>query len=164
MKSVVPGFKPIREFVIRTKKLPHWEQPASAYFVTFSTAKGVVLNEEARDAVFWSVRFHDGKKYELGACVVMPDHVHMVLQPLEKEANAFYSIAEITHSIKSYSAKQVNRRLNRAGQVWLDESYDRIIRNEDELLEKMNYIVSNPVKVGLADSSEGYRWLFLRSD
>lgn len=46
------------------------------------------------------------------------------------------------------------------GSVWLDESYDRIIRDEVEWLEKLAYIVSNPVKAGLAERPEDYRWLY----
>ncbi|MEK6552808.1 MAG: transposase, partial [Bacteroidota bacterium] len=53
--------------------------------------------------------FHNNKKYKLYAFVIMPDHVHLLLQPLEKTKNSFYSLSEILHSIKSYSANQINK-------------------------------------------------------
>lgn len=64
------------------------------------------------------------------------------------------------HSIKSYSANRIQRLLNRRGTVWQDENYDRIVRDDDEYLEKMNYIVNHPLKARLAEKSEDYRWLF----
>ena len=102
------------------------------------------------------------KKYQLYACVVMPDHVHLIIQPLKKAEGAVYSIAEILHSIKSYSANQINKLLGRRGSVWLDENFDRIIRDEDEFLEKMSYIVNNPAKTGLIENPEDYEWLYVK--
>ena len=65
------------------------------------------------------------------------------------------------HSIKSYSANRIQRLVGRKGNVWQDENYDRIIRDEEEYLEKMNYVANNPLKAGLVDKPEDYRWLFL---
>jgi hypothetical protein len=64
------------------------------------------------------------------------------------------------HSIKSYSANRIQRLLNIQGSVWQDENYDRIIRDEEEYLEKMNYIVNNPLKAMIVENPEDYRWLF----
>jgi len=50
------------------------------------------------------------------------------------------------HSIKSFTAHEINKMLNRNGKVWQNESYDRVIRNEDEFLEILNYIANNPPK------------------
>ena len=90
----------------------------------------------------------------------MPDHVHLILQPLEKTNNSFYSLAEILHSIKSYSANQINKMLKNTGKmpvppkVWLDENYDRIIRDNNEFQEKMNYIINNPAKTNLVEAAK----------
>jgi hypothetical protein len=51
--------------------------------------------------------------------------------------------------------------LKRSGSLWTDESFDHIIRHEDELKEKIEYVQNNPVKKGLVDVSEQYRWLFV---
>ena len=45
-------------------------------------------------------------------------------------------------------------------QIWQHENFDRIIRNEEEFIEKLQYIVNNPIKKGLADSPESYKWLY----
>ena len=89
----------------------------------------------------------------------MDDHAHCILQPMEimiKEqarrpvplrpvplempvTPEYYSLSQITHSIKSYSANRIQKLLNIKGSIWQDENYDRIIRDENEYLEKMNY-------------------------
>ena len=63
------------------------------------------------------------------------------------------------HSIKSFTAHEMNKMLNRKGKVGQDENYDRVIRDEDEFLEKINYIANNPIKADLANGYEDYKWL-----
>jgi REP element-mobilizing transposase RayT len=69
----------------------------------------------------------------------MDDHVHVVVTPKPK-----WPLAKIVHTWKSYTAHQTNKRLGRSGPVWLDESYDRIIRSDSDLYEKLTYILNNP--------------------
>lgn len=155
------GYQPVRTFRIYKRNLPHWEQPGSVYFITFRTAKGVTLFDKAKNIIFDAILFHNNKKYKLYASVIMNDHVHLILQPIEKIKNAFYSIGEIMHSIKSYSANKINRQLQRKGSVWLDENFDRIIRKEKEFVEKLNYIVNNRIKSSLVDNIEDYKWSYI---
>lgn len=155
------SFQPVREFKIYRRNLPHWQSPGSVYFITFRTSKDTVLSESARDIVFNSILYWKDKKFDLFGAVVMPDHAHLILQPLEKIPESFFSLAEILHSIKSYSSNQINKMLRRSGAIWLDENFDRIMRSESELLEKMNYIMNNPVKIGLVGNPEDYKWLYL---
>ena len=155
------GFQPVKEFKTYRRNLPHWQSPGSVYFITFRTYKDVVLSEDARDIVLDSILFWKDKKFSLYGAVVMPDHIHLILQPLEKSQQCFYSLAEILHSIKSYSAKKVNQLSGKSGVVWLDENFDRIVRDDEELLEKMTYIKNNPVKTGLVEKAADYKWLFI---
>ena len=158
----------MQEFRTYRRNLPHWEQPGSFYFVTFRTNKSVLLSEEARNIVSESIKFHNSKKYNLCAYAVMPDHVHSIFQPLEKEKDSYYGLAEIMHSIKGFSSKEILKFIKNTGKmplplaVWLDENFDRIIRNEKEYLEKMNYIVNNPLKKGLVEKPEDYKWLYVK--
>lgn len=153
--------RPVKEFRVYRRNLPHWELPGSIYFITFRTAERFILSDEVKNIAFASIKFHAEKKYKLHACVIMETHIHIILQPLEESIGAFYSLAQIMHSIKSYSAKQIQRFLRRQGNVWLDENYDRIVRDDKEYLEKLNYIINNPLKVGLVEKAEDYRWLFV---
>ena len=152
--------KPVKEFRVYKINLPHIELAGSIYFITFRTAQEFALFDAAKEIAFTSIKFHANKKYRLYACVVMETHVHSILQPLEESGGTFYGLSQIMHSIKSYSANRIQRLLNEKGHVWLDENYDRIIRNDEDYLEKVNYIVNNPLKAGLVEKPEDYRWLF----
>ena len=153
--------KPVTESRTYRRNITHIEEPGSYHFVTFTTVPGFVLSDVAKTVVFDAVKFHAGKKYALFACVVMETHAHCVLRPLEETAGSFFSIAQIMHSIKSYSANRVQRLSGKEGQVWLPENYDRIIRDEHDYREKMNYVINNPVKAGIVELPEEYKWLFV---
>ena len=167
--------KPIAEVRTYRRNLPHIEIPGSVYFVTFRTIAALTFSDEEKDVVFESIKFHDGKKYILNACVVMNNHVHLIISPLvsgiemlvpsqatsTKARNAFYSLGQITHSIKSYSANRIQKMEGSKRRIWLDENYDRVIRDEKELLEKLQYILNNPVKAGLVENSKEYKWMYL---
>jgi len=59
-------------------------------------------------------------------------------------------LSAIMHSLKSYTANQINKHLGRKGQLWQHESYDHWVRDEDELMRIAEYIALNPVRAGLA--------------
>ncbi len=94
--------------------------------------------------------------------VVLPDHVHALVQPLPHPKGGIYHLAEILHSVKSYTSHKIRTLRESKGSLWQDETYDRIVRDEDEFLEKWNYIRNNPVKAELADRPEDYDWLYER--
>lgn len=92
--------KPVSEPRNYKRNLAHIEVPDSVHFITFSTVEGFVLSDAAKNIVFDAIKFHDGKKYGLFACVVMKNHAHCILQPLEESSGSFYSLAQIMHSIR----------------------------------------------------------------
>ena len=92
--------------------------------------------------------------------MVLPDHVHLLAQPLPRSAGETFDLAEIIHSVKSFSSQKINLLAGNSGSLWQDERYDRIVRDEEEFLEKWNYIRNNPLKDGLASQPEEYLWLY----
>lgn len=52
----------------------------------------------------------------------------------------------------------VNRELGRKGELWQQESFDRIIRDEEHLYNAIQYIGDNPLNVGLPES-QWFRWV-----
>jgi REP element-mobilizing transposase RayT len=145
---------------ISRRHLPHWQRQGATYFLTWRCLQGMVLAEEERDLVVEAIRHWDGIRWEVFATVVMPDHVHALARPLAK-GEGVWDLQAILHSIKSYSAHQINKRRGRRGPFWQDERYDRWIRDEDEFAEKWQYIADNPVKRELVAKAEDYKWLYL---
>jgi REP element-mobilizing transposase RayT len=90
----------------------------------------------------------------------MPDHAHLVLTPLY-DGLSFISVAKIMQGIKSGSAHKINRELNRVGQVWQRESFDRVLRREESIHAKVEYMIQNPVRAGLVKTAMEYHWLWV---
>jgi predicted solute-binding protein/REP element-mobilizing transposase RayT len=107
---------------------------------------GSCLLRDSRAAIIVAnaLRFFDGQRYHLDVFVVMPNHVHVLVQPL-----AGFHLSEIVHSWKSYTARQINKVLGHSGTVWMQESFDRIVRDWDALLRCRAYIARNPEKARL---------------
>jgi putative transposase len=108
--------------------------------VTWRLRQGLPdLAPEERSAVMETIRGRSGVDYELYAWVVMNDHVHVVFRPLGDKA-----MDKIMQAWKSISVNRIQKLGLREGAVWQSESFDRIVRDEDELYEKCNYVLDNP--------------------
>jgi len=99
-----------------------------------------------------SLIYRDNKVYRLDAFSIMPNHVHLVFKPLVGQDDILpFSIAKILHSLKRYTAIGANKIIGREGQFWQHESYDHVIRDDDEMNGVVQYVLNNPVKAGLVD-------------
>jgi REP element-mobilizing transposase RayT len=132
------------------RRLPHWELNGATYFVTFRLLKGL-LTERERQIVFDHLIEGDGKFYSMDIAIVMPDHCHLLIRP--KPA---YDLSRVMKGIKGVSAKLINQSRGTNGSIWQDESHDRIMRDEEEALEKARYILENPVRAGLVQRASDY--------
>jgi REP element-mobilizing transposase RayT len=102
-----------------------------------------------------ALHFFDGLRYELGCFVIMPNHVHAVLRPLQP---ARQPLEKILQSRKRTTAVQINKALSREGELWQEESFDRIIRDQEHLYRCIQYIGNNPRKSQLP-KDEWRRWI-----
>jgi putative transposase len=110
-------------------------QPAIAELIIESLFKGVELGH-----------------YQLGAFVVMSNHVHVLLLPLA-------SPSKLLKALKGYTAYQANRLLGRTGeQFWQRESYDHFVRDDGEWSRIAAYIENNAVKAGIVIRAEDFPW------
>lgn len=89
----------------------------------------------------------------------MPDHVHLMLRPLCDD-NGEVTIPEILQEIKSVSAHRVNKLLGRKGHLWQEESFDRAMREVENVWGRIEYMMENPVRAGLARVPHEYSWLW----
>jgi REP element-mobilizing transposase RayT len=90
--------------------------------------------------------------YVLRAWAIMPNHVHVLLDPL-------VPLARITLGIKRASAKDANARLGRTGKpFWQDESFDHWVRGPGQFARIQTYIENNPVKAGLCARPQDWPW------
>ncbi|MFO0954690.1 MAG: BREX-2 system adenine-specific DNA-methyltransferase PglX, partial [Isosphaeraceae bacterium] len=142
------------------RKLPHLQAEGKTLEVTFCTWHRWELPEAVRGRVLQHCLHDHGTKLWMHAAVVMPDHVHLLFTPLTDPEGNTYGLAEIMSGIKGASAHSVNRILGRSGHVWQDESFDHILRSEERVEAKAEYICQNPVRKGLASAPDQYEWLW----
>ncbi len=93
-----------------------------------------------------ALKCSDGKRYDLIAWAVMPNHVHAILKPYQG-----IELPDILRSWKSYTANKANELLRRTGAFWQSEYYDHLIRDQEDFDHQVNYVLSNPNKAGLSD-------------
>lgn len=144
------------ELKITHRHLPHWTMEGAYYFITFRKKEKPEFTKDQQKIVLNHIKAGNNKFYQLVCTIVMPDHVHLILKP-----DYGYDLSRIMKGIKGVSANLINKSIGQKGSVWQDESFDRIIRNEDELYEKIEYIYYNPVKKELTNNTEDYPgWFF----
>lgn len=93
----------------------------------------------------------NGEDYQLHAWVIMPNHVHLVIEPLGNHA-----LSDILQAIKSTSAHLANVALERSGAFWQRESFDHLIRDDSDFERCCHYVRENPVTATLAPTAEQY--------
>jgi REP element-mobilizing transposase RayT len=84
---------------------------------------------------------------------VMPNHIHAIIKPL-----ATFTLEELLKSVKQFVTRQVNTTIDRTGALWQEESYDRIIRDEEHLFRVVQYIGRNAANAGIPPEKR-VRWL-----
>ena len=94
----------------------------------------------------------------------MPDHVHLPFLPLRDMDGWPFPLVDILQCLKSASAHRINKFLHRNGPVWEEESFDHVLRSDESLKEKSEYIRQNPVTAGLVQKPEDYRWLWVNPE
>ena len=147
------------------RNLPHLQKDFTPHFITFVTKFRWIMPPSARDIVLSSCCHDHRKSYELYVAVVMPDHVHLILTPvIDAAEHEINSLSEIMRTIKSASAHLINRRLNRQGHVWQEESFDHVLRSSENLDAKVDYVLRNPVRKGLVAHWQEYRWIWQRQE
>ncbi|HEX4796143.1 MAG TPA: helicase C-terminal domain-containing protein [Humisphaera sp.] len=103
-------------------------------------------NEAIAKLVAQSLAHFDKQRYQLLAWCIMPNHVHVVVQPCEG-----VHLSGILHSWKRHSAREANLLLHRTGDFWQAESYDHLIRDRDEFFHAVDYLWKNPESAGLVN-------------
>ena len=114
------------------------------------------------DLVSESLRYRDGRVYDLDTFCIMPNHIHVVYTPLPKADGTYHAMSAIMHSLKRYTARQANLLLGREGSFWQHENYDHVVRDEAERRRIITYVLNNPVKAGLVQNWEEWEWTYCK--
>ncbi len=99
----------------------------------------ILKNKQYQDIIIQTLEHDNNLMYELHCYVIMPNHIHLLIEPKEQA-----TIQQIIKTIKSVSAHKINSYTNQIGSIWQKEYFDRIIRNEDHYNRVVNYIRQTP--------------------
>lgn len=133
----------------RSIRLPGYDYASHGYyFATVCTAaRELILNNDDCAAAVSQAWFELAVRFpglDLDEFILMPNHVHGIVI-LAQRPGQTPILGNVMRAFKSTSAIAVNRVLGRSGRpVWQRDYYERIIRNERELLATREYIQANP--------------------
>ena len=108
---------------------------------------------ELAAVVHRAIQYFDGERYRLLGWCVMPNHVHVIIEPLGS-----HSLAAIVHTWKRHTARVCNQLLGTEGAFWMREYFDRYIRDAVHLAATLDYVERNPVAAGLAAAPDLWPW------
>ncbi len=99
-----------------------------------------------------ALRHFDGERYGLGAWVVMPNHLHLLVDVWD------VPLSKLIAGWKSFIAHEANQVLHRTGEFWQREYLDTVIRDETHRRTAVKYIENNPVKAGFVREAKEWNW------
>ena len=91
-----------------------------------------------------TVLMNEHRRAETLAYVVMPDHLHWLVQPGNDT-----SLDHLMRTVKGVSSHHINREPNRTGRLWQPGYHDHALRREEDLVATARYMVANPLRAGL---------------
>ncbi|HAZ63669.1 MAG TPA: hypothetical protein DCZ72_08700 [Armatimonadetes bacterium] len=136
--------------------LPHIESPGRSYLLTFRLQErgdAWLRQPEVASQIEGILLFRHRMDYSVYAWCIMPDHVHLVLLPLQGR-----KLPAILHRIKGFSARRCNALLGREGIFWQQETHDSLLYSDRDREAAVEYVVTNPVRAGLCQRVDHWRW------
>ena len=83
--------------------------------------------------------------------MIMPDHIHAVIQLYQDQ-----TLPKVMGSLKTFTARQINKQLGEHSTVWHKGYYDHGIRKDESLNDIIRYCYENPVRKGLVKQAKDY--------
>jgi putative transposase len=95
----------------------------------------------------------DGHGLAIHAYVLMPNHVHLLATPAERE-----TLPRVMQALGRRYVRRFNDRHGRTGTLWEGRYRSTLIEIDRYLLACMRYVEMNPVRAGLVNEPGHYRW------
>ncbi|MDT4860797.1 Transposase IS200 like protein [compost metagenome] len=96
-------------------------------------------------------RLHEQKLVDSLAWVLMPDHLHWLIQ-----LRGPFGLSTVIKVLKGRSSRQLGLRMDTGGSVWQSGFHDHALRREEDLLKVARYLVANPLRAGLVERIGDY--------
>ena len=128
--------------------------PEVHYFLTTSTfdQKPILSRSEVVQIIFDTFEWLEAQGRIRWICImIMPDHLHTVIQLGQDQ-----TLPKVMHSLKTFTARQINEQRGERSTVWQEGYYDHGIRKDESLNEIIRYCYESPVRQGLVKQAKDY--------
>jgi putative transposase len=132
-----------------------YSQKGFVYYITICTQNKMnyFSDNKITQIIKDEIKFRVEKKEILPYCYcIMPDHMHMLLS-----LGSLYEkrLHDWIIAFKRYTARVAKNKF-KIQPLWQRDFYEHIIRREESLIQKAEYIVNNPVREGIVEEWEDY--------
>lgn len=139
--------------------MPHWGADDVRYYATFRHRRQ--LNEaERRDLLRRLLRDH-GKRYDLYIVCVLPEQTELMFRVLESPRGGTFELATILEGAKRKSGAKIVKATGERFPPFFGESYDRIVRDDEEFESRFMAIVESPEASGVIAEGDDYDFLWI---
>ena len=128
--------------------------PEAFYLLTTTTHNRtpILTKDSIAQIIFDAFEWLETKERIRWYCImIMPDHLHAIIQ-----LRTQHTLPDIMHTLKRFTARQINKLLKQEGTFWQDGYHDTGIRGEAALNETIRYCYGNPVRKGLVEVARDY--------
>lgn len=143
------------------RKLPHWQPEGVMYFITFRLANSLPLHviQELKE---WRERERKAIHVKFSGAQLR-DELYKLdkFKPAHIGVTAPYPLTDTLKLLKGRTARRCNQALGRDGKFWHHESYDYVIRDQGEYERIVWYVMNNPVKAGLVENWEDWKFTYV---
>ena len=146
-------------FSIWRGRLPHWRADDVTYWVTFNHKRDLT-SEESR-LLMKSLMRPEGRQWNLVILCILPSETNLLFTVNEAPTGAPYELSDIVEKAKLKVGKAITKKTGERWPPFYQESYDRIIRDADELESKLLEILESPVAAELAEDPDDYDFLWV---
>ncbi len=115
--------------------------------------RAVFLTDEVNEILCRSLTHHiENGHIIINGYVVMPNHIHLLMRPVE------WTISRFVSNFKTYTGQKIKIARDFSRKVWRRRFYDEDITDYDSFIEHLEKLHNNPVKKGLVEFAEDYPW------
>ncbi len=159
------------------RKLKRYYGAGDLHFITCSCyRRQPLLGTSQRRDLFLSVLEQMRIRYQfvVAGYVIMPEHIHLLIgEPQEQNPSTVMQALKLGFARRviaetkrlgasdgptSRKAREVGHPLVPSQHIWQKRFYDFNVWTEHKRIEKLRYMHRNPVKRGLVESPELWRW------
>jgi len=125
------------------------------FFITTNLNRGERLFDEPEYQIILGTIANSRQRLGFLLCgyVLMPDHWHALISTAHP-----LTISHVLQDIKRLASIRINKLRKTKASRWQHQFWDRFVRHPKEFAERLEYVQYNPVRKGLVEHPEQWRW------